>query len=88
MLLPAVGIGFLVGWLTGATHEYFPAMIAGFLLVPIDIFYRAVYGDKEVGFFRRWFALDNGGWVAFPVWFLGLGFILLYFLPAGYIESL
>ena len=88
MVLPTAAVGFLVAWIAGAEHQYFPAMITGFLLIPIDLFFRYRNSDPNLTNSRRWFAIDSGGWLAFPVWCLGVGFIVIYFLPTEYLESL
>lgn len=89
MMLPAVASGYLVAWLMGElSNNYFVAMIAGIVMIPIDLYHRYQNNDEKLTSFRRWFAIDSGGWVAFPIWCLGLGFILLYVIPEGYIESL
>ena len=89
MMVPAVAIGYLVGWIMGeVSNNYFVAMVAGIVMIPIDLIYRYRTSSQELTSFRRWFSVENGGWVAFPIWCLGIWFILLNVIPEGVIESL
>lgn len=85
MMVPAVAFGYLIAWLAGQLESNtYIAFVAGFVLIPIDLYLRYKTLDPEMGKFRRWFSIENGGWVGFPIWFLGFGFILLHTIPEGF----
>ena len=89
MVLPAFAIGYLAAWIMGElNNNIFVALIAGIVMVPIDLYFRSQNIDTSLTTLRRWFDTSSGGWFAFPVWCTGIGFIVIYLLPAGFLDSL
>ena len=78
MTLICFAIGFVVRRISGQDDTAM-AVTAGLLLFIADTVYR--FRLKTEGrFWGRWFSPKNGGWLAFPVWIMGILFVIYGFV--------
>ena len=73
MTAVCVGFAYLVGFLIGDTSQRVAMPIAGILMLVVDAAYRW-RTSPETGW-KRWFYMRGGGWMGFPVWVTGIGFV-------------
>lgn len=74
------GIGFLLNLIISPSGDQTGmAVTAGALMFLADTVYRYRVSIGS-GFWGRWLAPQNGGWLAFPVWIMGILFVIYGFI--------
>jgi len=78
MTVISFAIGALVRLISGQDDTAM-AVTAGLLLFIADTIYRFRIQTSGT-FWGRWLSPQNGGWLAFPVWIMGILFVIYGFV--------
>lgn len=74
------GIGYVLQWALGQPGDQtIQAVAAGILMFIADVVYRFRVQSGE-GRMKQWLSPKNGGWLAFPVWIMGILFVIYGFV--------
>lgn len=80
MTLGCATVGHLIAEWIGHDTKQVAMSIAGLMMLVIDAPYRWRFSPNTG--WKRWFYGQGGGWLVFPVWFLGILFVIVEMIKA------
>lgn len=80
MTVVSFAIGYVLRLVVGQPNgQMAQAVVAGILMFIADIAYRFRSKNSERRM-KQWLSPKNGGWLAFPVWVMGILFVIYGFV--------